>query len=163
MKNKDNIKYVFIFIISVLVSGLISVSANSDLFSSNEVIYENNKSGLSSTNVQGAVDELYAAATDYSDIDSRLKRVESSVIAATDSNNNNYSVIDNTQYINLGRNGSSGQPTSIQFLYNNISRGSISYDNSGLTISSSDTNGKAGNGPININGNPVTINGNILS
>ena len=79
MKDRTNIKIICAMIITILTSGLISVSANSNLFSSNEVIYENNKSGLSSANVQGAVDELYAAATDYGNIDLRLKKIESSI------------------------------------------------------------------------------------
>ena len=90
MKDRINIKIICAMIITILISGLISVSANSNLFSSNEVIYENNKSGLSSTNVHGAVDELYAAATDYSDIKSRVSNLEGYFVTSTSSSGITY-------------------------------------------------------------------------
>ena len=48
----------FIFIITALVFSTIGVSA-ATYFPSNEVTYDNTESGLESTDVQGAIDELY--------------------------------------------------------------------------------------------------------
>ena len=50
---------VFWCLITVLVVGTVSVVA-ATYFPSNQVTYDNTASGLSSTNVQGAIDELYA-------------------------------------------------------------------------------------------------------
>ena len=49
---------IFIFVVTALVFGTIGVSA-ATYFPSNDVTYDNTESGLESTNVQGAIDELY--------------------------------------------------------------------------------------------------------
>ena len=49
----------FYFILGALIFGTIGVSA-ATYFPSNDVTYDNSTSGLSSTNVQGAIDELYS-------------------------------------------------------------------------------------------------------
>ena len=49
---------VFCFILGAFIFGVIGVSA-ATYFASNLVTYDNTESGLSSTNVQGAIDELY--------------------------------------------------------------------------------------------------------
>ena len=51
-------KYLIGFILGILTVGIIKVSAET-FFPSNQVTYDNRESGLSSTNVQGAIDELY--------------------------------------------------------------------------------------------------------
>ena len=48
----------FYFILGALIFGTIGVSA-ATYFESNAVTYDNTESGLTSTNVQGAIDELY--------------------------------------------------------------------------------------------------------
>ena len=59
MKIKEFIKsYAIGLIVGIVVSGTISVIA-ATYFPSNDVTYDNTESGLSSTNVQGAIDELY--------------------------------------------------------------------------------------------------------
>lgn len=50
------------FIIGIIAGGSISVIA-ATYFPSNEVKYDNSVSGLQSTNVQGAIDELYTVCT----------------------------------------------------------------------------------------------------
>ena len=47
------------------------------LFNSGDVNYDNTESGIQSDNVKGAIDELYACASDYSAYDTRLGNVES--------------------------------------------------------------------------------------
>ena len=54
--------YLIGFIIGIIVSGGISVIA-ATYFPSNQTTYDNTNSGLSSTNVQGAIDELYGVCT----------------------------------------------------------------------------------------------------
>ena len=49
---------IFIFVLGVFIASSISVLA-ATYFESSAVTYDNTKSGLSSTNVQGAIDELY--------------------------------------------------------------------------------------------------------
>ena len=50
------------FITGLIICGTISVIA-ATYFPSNDVTYDNTESGLSSTNVQGAIDELYGVCT----------------------------------------------------------------------------------------------------
>ena len=50
--------------------------ANNNLFNSIDTKYDNSNSGLSSTNVQNAIDELYGVATNYSVYDTRLQGAE---------------------------------------------------------------------------------------
>ena len=58
---------IFIFVTTALIFCTIGVSA-ATYFPSNEVTYDNKESGLESTNVQGAIDELYGmCANDLSD------------------------------------------------------------------------------------------------
>ena len=52
----------FYFILGALIFGTIGVSA-ATYFPSNDVTYDNTASGLSSTDVQGAIDELYGVCT----------------------------------------------------------------------------------------------------
>ena len=51
---------IFVFIITAIIFSTIGVSADA-LFPSDDVIYDNSVSGLSSNNVQEAIDELYNA------------------------------------------------------------------------------------------------------
>ena len=54
---------IFIFALGILISSSISVLAQT-YFPSNDVTYDNTQSGLSSNNVQGAIDELYTACSE---------------------------------------------------------------------------------------------------
>ena len=64
MKNLNKVfkSKIFIFILGGLVFGTISVSAVT-YFASSNVTYDNKTSGLSSNNVQWAIDELYNACS----------------------------------------------------------------------------------------------------
>ena len=62
-KNKENYIRIFTgFITGLIICGGISVIA-ATYFPSNDVTYDNKESGLTSTNVQGAIDELYGVCT----------------------------------------------------------------------------------------------------
>ena len=67
-KSKNTrITILVVFVMSLILNNL-NISAENS-YSSNEVSYDNtNSSGLTSPNVQGALDGLYQAATDYNDI-----------------------------------------------------------------------------------------------
>ena len=58
---KSNIKTVVAFILGLIISGT-SVYAATILYNANQVGYDNTSSGLTSTDVQGALDELYTKA-----------------------------------------------------------------------------------------------------
>ena len=55
-------------IIMVFTSIVTSYAATSYLFTANEVQYNNDSSGVQSDNLQGAIDELYEEATDYTEM-----------------------------------------------------------------------------------------------
>ena len=55
-------KYLIGFILGVVSAGAVIVYAET-YFPSNDVTYDNKESGLTSTNVQGAIDELYQVCT----------------------------------------------------------------------------------------------------
>ena len=60
---KDNKKLIFIIILVFIVGGLTGVVAYSVY--ANKVTYDNTQSGLQSTDVQGAIDELYTKANTW--------------------------------------------------------------------------------------------------
>lgn len=74
--SKENLKYLSILIISVIVSSLASVGALSTMYDGTEVSYDNSSTHIAATDVQGAIDQVYASATDYSNINSRLQTIE---------------------------------------------------------------------------------------
>ena len=55
-------KYLLGFILGIVSAGVVIVYAET-YFPSNDVTYDNKESGLASTNVQGAIDELYTECT----------------------------------------------------------------------------------------------------
>ena len=61
---KNNIKLFVGIIIGIIISGT-SVYAATILFNSNQVGYDNTSSGMSATNVQDALDELYTKANKW--------------------------------------------------------------------------------------------------
>lgn len=69
MKKKTIIISMVIMFVMMITSITVSAAA---LINSKEVIYDNSKSGLKSTNVQAAVDELYSSATDYSSLNNKI-------------------------------------------------------------------------------------------
>ena len=76
-KLKDNNKLLIGLLIGFTLACTI-VYASTTLFASNIVSYNNTTSGIQSSNVQGAIDELYACASNYSAYDTRLTTIEAS-------------------------------------------------------------------------------------
>ena len=56
---KKSFKYILVTVITMIILTIVSVYANSTI-NGNQVTYDNTSSKLSSTNVQGAIDEIYA-------------------------------------------------------------------------------------------------------
>ena len=77
MKDKL-INLIAVITVSLITSG-ITVYASNYLFASNIVSYDNTTSGIRSGNVQGAIDELYACASDYSSINTRVTNIENQI------------------------------------------------------------------------------------
>ena len=74
---KDELKHIpTILILIVLCYGIITLADNY-LFNSSDVKYNNTTSGVQSGDVQGAIDELYACASNYAAYNNRLTSVES--------------------------------------------------------------------------------------
>ncbi len=63
MKANDNIKHIIVLITAIIISSIIATKAATTL-SSTSVYYDTSKSGGSSSNVNGAIDELYSLTTD---------------------------------------------------------------------------------------------------
>ena len=84
---KKSIRILFIIsIIFAVISSIISVFAVSYSYNSSDVNYDNSVSNLSSDNVQGALNELYTSATDYSGLTSRVTTLESNMPTASSTN-----------------------------------------------------------------------------
>ena len=64
-------------LITIIISSIISVYAANYLYNSTEVEYDNQGKNITSTNVQGAIDELYTDANNYSSINDRVNTLES--------------------------------------------------------------------------------------
>ena len=77
---KSQIIFMIIFgVVTVILSLGTSYAANVYLYDSKDVSYNNTTSGIVSTDVQGAIDEVYAAATDYNSMNTRVTNIESQI------------------------------------------------------------------------------------
>ena len=75
---KKNYKFILGIVIGLIWSSGIAYAATI-LFDSDEVSYDNTTSGLSATNVQSALDELYVESTSYQLFESRVSTLASQV------------------------------------------------------------------------------------
>ena len=80
MINKEMISYIFVIIMSVLISMAITVSAVSLTYNSLDVGYNNETSNLESINVQGAVDELYVKKNNLLTLKNNIDNIESTFL-----------------------------------------------------------------------------------
>ena len=75
---KKNAKLLLIIVLDIfIISG--ATYAATTMYTSNTVSYDNTISGLDSDNVQGALDRLYSAATDYTSLAARVSALEAIV------------------------------------------------------------------------------------
>ncbi|MBQ9024558.1 MAG: hypothetical protein IJ105_04975 [Bacilli bacterium] len=157
--NKERIIFL-IGVVSIFFSSIISVFAANYLYSSSEVSFDNSSSGISSDNVQGAIDELYQNASDYSSLDSRIGALEGHFTA-----NGDRSVV--------GTNSSTADRGYYVKDHSGVSRAAFLYNDSAENVSlvSYNSTGTWNNfGPlalygstIDLRGNPVKVNGTSLS
>ena len=148
-------KIVFIIgLISILIGSIVSVSAVTYLYNANEVSYDNSTSHLNSTDVQGAINELYDAAQDYSSINTRVTGLESYFKGTVTSNFNSNS-------IHVGQDTTGTTQSFVNMYLGGDSRGGIyTSGTQGLVISGKNgTSGSWGSGQLSLRGNPVQING----
>ncbi|MBQ9023618.1 MAG: hypothetical protein IJ105_00180 [Bacilli bacterium] len=141
--NKERIIFL-IGVVSIFFSSIISVFAANYLYSSSEVSFDNSSSGISSDNVQGAIDELYQNASDYSSLESRIGALEGHwydddrylVVKSTGANNSGLILRDATD----------------------TNKGSFQYNHNGYSIlESRDSTGTLGKGELQIKGKPITL------
>ena len=142
-----------LFIISLVImsfSSFISVFAvSSYLYNSNEVSFNNSSSNsINSSNVQGAIDELYADAHNYEEMSGRVAALEG-------------------HWSDEGRwfkvNGSGDSARGIRFLDKSDVRKSAFYlgGDGATNLVAYDSSGTAGQGVLNLEGNPVNLKGTV--
>ena len=144
-------------VVSIFFSSIISVFAANYLYSSSEVSFDNSSSGISSDNVQGAIDELYQNASDYSSLDSRIGVLEGRWKNSPESyfeksGGEEWLMIKNSTSDNRGIAIKDGS---------NVMRGSF-YSNptdDETRVVAYNSSGKWGKGKLNLVGNPVMVNG----
>ena len=76
---KSQMKNIPMMIIMVVLFYGITTFATNYLFESKAVKYNNSTSGVRQDNVQGAIDELYACASDYATYRTRLTNAENTI------------------------------------------------------------------------------------
>ena len=160
--NKERIVFL-IGVVSIFFSSIISVFAANYLYSSSEVSFDNSSSGISSDNVQGAIDELYQNASDYSSLDSRIGVLEGRWKNGATSVFNKATAGDGLE---VGKTNTSGN-TYIDLYYNNKIRANLYYTpgSDKMILNSSDESGASATGALEIRGKSITLyspsNGNI--
>ena len=75
---KKNIRFIIIVVICITCS-VLTTFATTTLFNSSEVYYNNTTSGIQADKVQGAIDELYACASNYAAYNQRLTSAENTI------------------------------------------------------------------------------------
>ena len=136
----------------VLLSSTISAMAVSAyLYNSNEVSYNNNASGITSTNVQGAIDELYEHATDYTNMNTRVSALEGHF-------QNNPTIYLDGNWLRVKSTSSSTRGVAISD-NSNITRSYFYYSPSEgmVRIDANNSSGNTGQGEFKILGKPITL------
>ena len=83
---KENIIFILVSIFVMAITGIsTSYAVSNYLYNSDEVSYSTASSGILSTNLQGALDELYQYAYNYASIKSMIYPVGSIYMSVTDS------------------------------------------------------------------------------
>lgn len=76
---KNNLKIMLIIVLDIIIIAGTTYATTSYLYESSDIGYDNSNSGLVATDVQGALDEVYRASTDYSVYDTRLSTLEAKI------------------------------------------------------------------------------------
>ena len=149
MKFKEKMATVLVCMIASILAGSISAyAAASYLYNADEVSYDKTSSELTSTDVQGAIDELYNRATDYTNLQNKVGTATLTTTAQNLSEAVNelntdrvYATVVNGTQVTLAANGSTNQD--------------ISYSNLGARNILSIT--------PQVNGNPAWFHMNFMS
>ena len=80
---RDTARHIPTIIVIFILFYVITTYATGGLFHADYVRYDNTSSGLTSTNVGDAIDELYGVSSDYSVYNSRLTAAENKIGTAT--------------------------------------------------------------------------------
>ena len=153
--NKERIVFL-IGVVSIFFSSIISVFAANYLYSSSEVSFDNSSSGISSDNVQGAIDELYQNASDYSSLESRIGVLEGRWKNSPESY---FEKSGTDEWLYIKNSNSSGNRGVMIYDDSNVRRGALYFDTTNTYLTSYDSNGIWGKGKLNLRGNPVMVNG----
>ena len=148
-----------ISIVFILLSSTVSAMAVSAyLYNSNEVSYNNNASGISSNNVQGAIDELYEHATDYTNMNTRVSSLEGII-----KSNSTSELSGNT--LRIAKNANDTSWSGLINYYQGKQRTALYYDPNldSTTLEARNTTEATGSGILNLMGNPIKINGNEVT
>ncbi len=145
-------KIIFIIgLISILVGSIVSVSAVTYLYNASEVSYDNTASHLNSTDVQGAINELYDTAQDYSSMNTRTTALENYFLGKTTSYFNGSSLF-------VGRNQASDTQSFIHMHYGGDSRGGLYTSSASMTLAGRNgTSGNWGTGTLNLKASTIDI------
>ena len=65
---KETLKFIFVSLITAIITSIVAVSATSYLYDSKDVKYQNDPTKLKAGNVQDAIDELYAHSRDFNEL-----------------------------------------------------------------------------------------------
>ena len=148
-----------ISIVFILLSSTISVMAVSAyLYNSNEVSYNNNASGITSTNVQGAIDELYEHATDYTSMNTRVSSLEGVI-----KSNSTSELSGNT--LRIAKNANDTSWSGLINYYQGKQRTALYYDPSldSTMLEARNSTEATGSGILNLKGTPIKINNGVES
>ena len=158
---KERIVLIISLVIMSLSSIVSAMAVSAYLYNSNEVSYNNNASGISSTNVQGAIDELYGHVTDYTSMDTRVSSLEGYFKNNPNINFSNSNGI-NTINVYTALNKDGGFSV---FDNNSKRRGYLYYDSGtdGTYLTTYNSSGEWGKGSLTLSGNPVKINGTNIN
>ena len=147
---KEKIKNIVLIIVVAVISSTITSFATSNyLYDSVDVKYDNSN-GVQAETVQGAIDELYSCASDYSGIDTRLTSVEGYF------KNNPTSYFDGNDLI-LGKTNTTNN-TGLYLYNDNVLNGGIYTRDSDHAFVLTSNNSK----PLLLSGVPINLSsGNV--
>lgn len=147
-----------LFILStvmMVVASITTVFAATYLYNSADVSYDNSVSHLDSTDVQGAIDELYGHSTDYTNANSRISTLESYFGTDPKARFAGYNV-------GIGNGGDTTTPRAYQLYRGTTVKGDFQYLPSDNTVylNARDDSGQGGanGGKLALTGSSIKIN-----
>ena len=146
---KEKLQFIVISFFMWLLFSTINVLANSYQYDSSDVLYDNSNTDIESTDVQGAVSELYQAATDYSAL-----RTDVDTLKGYFRQNPTSFFAGNS--LSVGKDATSGQ-SFIHINYAGEPRGALYSTAGGLVLSSRSGDGTWESLPLNLRGATINI------